>query len=466
MKGDRQRTIRIADFELPRGAVTVEQLMAMPRERWEHLRGEINLRRTDEPQRPIARCRLCESGVFIRAQAAGDDHIPGYVHFPGAPLDCPWYEGGTLTPDAARAAQYQGHQESALHRHLCQTIEAVAKADARCAASAIDTYLRPAIHQRGRWPDVYLEMRELGRFALEVQLSKPFAPEIAARHLHYEREGVRLLWIFHELADPLLQGFHDVITMQRGNAFIFDAAAQAASIERGTLVLQCYLEDGKGGYLKPRLATLEDLDTASGRAVFLEDRRSERLLAYCKDARNRWWKAMQAAREDKPKAPFYSDKFDPAWASLRAHIPALSDWKEDYWESHKHRGQAHLASLFAILCSVAHSAGASADTLYITHHSGEGALLAMLNSKLSSAEFAPYADMFEAFLSATAKSDLLSRPSLQKMLAKARAEHGQIDSDHPIWSATARMFPEALDGLVRAELGDLGRLPAWAATAP
>jgi len=85
---------------------------------------------------------------------------------------------------------------------------------------------------------------------------------------------------------------------------------------------------------------------------------------------------------------------------------------------------------------------------------------------LSSAEFAPYADMIEAFLGATAKADLLTRPSLQKMLTNARAEHGQVDSDHPIWSAAARMFPEALDGLVRAELSDLGRLPAWAIPAP
>ena len=32
---ERQRTIRIADFDLPRGAVSIEALMAMPRERWE-----------------------------------------------------------------------------------------------------------------------------------------------------------------------------------------------------------------------------------------------------------------------------------------------------------------------------------------------------------------------------------------------------------------------------------------------
>jgi hypothetical protein len=452
----------VADFDLPRGAVSIEALMAMPRERWEHLRSEINMRRRDEPARPLARCRLCEGGVFIRAQAVEGDHIPFYAHFPESPANCPWYEGGTLTPDDARAAQYQGHQESALHRHLCQTIEALAKADPRCVASAIDTYLRPAIHKRGRWPDVFLDMGKLGRFALEVQLSKPFAPEIAARHLHYEREGVRLIWIFGELEDPLPQGFHDVVTMQRGNAFVFDEDAQAASVARGVLVLKCSLEDGKGGWLKPRLVGLDDLETASGRSVFLEDRRSERLAAYCRDVRNRWWKALQQAQRDRPNSPFYSEWFAPAWASVRAHVPALSGWKEDYWATRADKGQAHLAALFAIFCSIAHSAEQGSETLYITRHSGDGALLAMLNSKLSSAEFAPYADLLEAFLRTTPLANLLDRPSLQKILSNARAGHVQISAGHPVWNAVARLFPEALDNVVRAEMMDLVQLPTWA----
>ena len=460
---ERQRTIRIADFDLPRGAVSIEALMAMPRERWEHLRTEINLRRRDEPARPLARCRICGGGVFIRAQAVADgDHMPLYYHFPEAPKGCPWHEGGTMTPDAARAAQYHGHQESALHRHLCQTIEALAKADPRCAASAVDTYLRPAIHQRGRWPDVFLDMGELGRFALEVQLSKPFAPEIAARHLHYEREGVRLIWIFRELESPLPQGFHDVITMQRGNAFLFDDAAQSASIDSGTLILSCYLEDGQGGYLEPRLVRLDDLNTASGRSVFLEDRRSDRLTAYCREVRNHWWKALQHAQRESPNSPFYSERFAPAWTSICGQVPDLSKWKDDYWASHSDRAQAHLASLFAIFCSVAHSAEQGTDTLYITRHSGDGALLAMLNSKFSGADFLPYANLLQAFVENTPFADLLGRPSLQKILGNARDAQTQIDPGHVVWWAVVRMFPEALDGLVRAELIDLGELPPWA----
>ncbi len=457
-----KRTIRIADFEHPRGAVSIETLMAMERPDWAHLRDQINLRRADIPGQPLARCRLCEHGVFIRAQAVDDDHLPMFAHFPGGPEDCPWYDGGTIRPDDARAAQYQGHQESALHRRTCQTVEAMAKQDARCVDSAIDTYLRPALHQRGRYPDVFLGMTGLGRFAVEVQLSKPFAPEISARHLHYDREGVKLIWVFLELAKPLPQGFHDVISMQRGNAFLFDAAAEAESLAMGTLVLSCYLENGKGGWLAPRLVTLDDLDITTGRSVFLEDRRSERLIALCKDGRSRWWQALAQARREKPDNPFHHDAYEPAWASVRAHVPALSQWKDDHWARHGERGRAHLASLFAILCSVAHSAERGEDVLYISRYSGDGRLLAMLNSKLSSTSYFPYADLLETFLGNSACRDLIDRASFRKLIAAARAGSPQVGQDHPVWMAMARLFPEALNSLIRAELADLGRLPGWA----
>lgn len=460
---DHQRTIRIADFELPRGPVTIEMLMAMPRASWEHLRSQINLRRQSDPSAPLARCRLCEAGVFIRAQATKNDHVPMFVHFPEGSKDCPWYEGRTLRPDDARAAQYQGHQESALHRQLCVTIEHLANADTRCTHSAVDTYLRPEIHKRGRWPDVYLEFGELGKFALEVQLSKPFAPEIAARHIHYDNEDVRLVWIFNVLEDPLPQGFHDVITMQRGNAFLFDDDAQAASIERGTLVLKCYLESGKGGWLEPRLVALDDLQTGYRRSAFVEDRRSDLLVANSKEERSRWWKAFQQAQNDKPHSPFYSTAFAPAWDSLILKVPGLETWKDEFWEARSDRGQAHLAMLFAILCSVAHSADTGTGNVYITKYKGEGAVLAMLNSKLSSGDFKHCANLIDSFIRSTALADLAERPSLKRMIKQAQETEAQIDNEHPVWRAMARLFPEVLDGLVRAELDDLGRLPKWAA---
>ncbi|WP_221939051.1 hypothetical protein, partial [Mycobacterium sp. KBS0706] len=80
-----QRTIEIADFELPRGAISIRQLLEMPNETWGHLRAEINLRRRLDRNRPLARCRLCKGGVFIRVQLRDGKRLPVYAHYPESP---------------------------------------------------------------------------------------------------------------------------------------------------------------------------------------------------------------------------------------------------------------------------------------------------------------------------------------------------------------------------------------------
>lgn len=458
-----QRTIEIADFELPRGAVSIQQLIAMPRATWGHLRNEINRRRQQDAARPLARCRLCKGPVFIRSHFAGGDHAPVYAHYPESPLDCPWYQGVNLKPDDARAAQYQGHQERALHRWMCDTIAELLRQDPRCTTVTVDTYRRPAIEKRGRYPDVYAEVDGRGKFAIEVQLSKPFAPEITARHLHYEAEGVVLIWVFRELAAELPQGFHDVITLQRGNAFLFDDPAFAASNARGALVLHAMLEDERGGFLKPRQVVLDDLDISTGRAAFLEDRRSDRLLAYCRAGREKWWKAFAQAPPADIDYSFEDACFMPAWDSIRMFVPALSQWKQQMWAEQLVRGNRHFAELAAILFSIARTAKKGKDQVYVTRYTNASALTSMLNAKLTAQEFMPYATLIETMLLTTSARDRLSRRSLARTLANAKSEARQIGPDHPIWAAATRLFPEVFDGLRRAELQDLGKLPTWAA---
>lgn len=457
-----QRTIEIADFALPRGAVSIEQLMAMPRETWDHLRSEINRQRQIDPLKPLARCRLCKGPVFIRSHFAGGTHAPVYAHYPESPADCPWYQGINLRPDDARAAQYQGHQELALHRWMCETIATVLEQDPRCRLVTVDTYRRPSIALRGRFPDVYAEIDGLGRFAIEVQLAKPFAPEIVARHIHYEAEGVALLWVFRTLDAELPQGFHDVITLQRGNAFLFDDAAIAASHTRNTLVLTGLLENDRGGFLKPRLVALDDLDRSSGRAVFIEDRRSERLLEYCRLGRVKWWEAFQEAPPSQFDYPFSQPCFDRAWDSIKGFVPALSPWKRECWSLHAYRGDRQFAELAAILFSIARTAATGKDRVYVTRYTMPGALVAMLNAKLSAQSFMPFATLIETMLHATPTRDRLVRTSLVRAFEHAKQESEQIAPDHPVWSGVTRLFPEIFDGLRRAELDDLGRLPGWA----
>jgi hypothetical protein len=457
-----QRTIEIADFELPRGAIAIGALMAMDPATWEHLRAEINLRRLSGPDRPLARCRLCGGAVYIKAQAIRDDRVPLFAHYADAATDCPWYQGANLVPDDARAAQYRGQQECALHRWMCDTIALLLEKDPRCTKVTVDRYLKPAIEERGRYPDVYAELDGVGRFAFEVQLSKPFAFEIAARHLHYQAEGVSLIWVFRGLDAELPQGFRDVITFQRGNAFLFDDAAFNASVKAGELMLSAWLE-GASGWLKPRLVTLSALDRTSGRSVFLEDRRTPRLLRYCQDAREKWWTALKAGAPFDFGDPFVEGRFAPAWDSIKTYVPALCAWKEALWRDQRMRGRPHFLELAAMLYSIARSANDGGDRVYVTRYTGEGALVAMLNARLSSVTWIPYASLIEAMLAGTRARHCLTRPSLQAALGKARRQAVQIGPGHALWDGAARLFPEIFDGLLRAELADLGQLPAWAA---
>lgn len=436
--------------------------MKMPPETWGHLRNEINRRRQQDPDRPLARCRLCKGPVFIRSQFTRGEHAPVYAHYPESPGDCPWHHGSNLKPDDARAAQYQGHQERALHRWMCDAIAELLAKDHRTTLVTVDTYRRPAIEKRGRYPDVYAELDGLGRFAIEVQLSKPFAPEIAARHIHYEAEGVNLIWVFRELEAELPQGFQDVITLQRGNAFLFDDAAMAASHERETLIISALLESDRSGFLKARLVALDDLDRSTGRAVFLEDRRSERLLEYCRAGRTKWWEALAKAPPDKHNFPFNQPGFIPAWDSIRMYVPALSPWKQECWQELSVRGDRHFAELAAILFSIARTAATGKDRVYLTRYTGPGALLAMLNAKISAGEFMSYADLIATMLAATPARDRLERPSLLKAFETARYTAAQVQPGHPVWSAVTRLFPEIFDSLRRAELDDLQKLPLWA----
>lgn len=457
-----QRTIEIADFALPRGAVSIQQLMAMPRATWDHLRSEINRQRQIDPLNPLARCRLCKGPVFIRSHYASGGHAPVYAHYPESPADCPWYQGVNLKPDDARAAQYHGHQESALHRWMCETIATVLEQDPRCRLVTVDTYRRPSIAARGRYPDVYAEIDGLGKFAIEVQLSKPFAPEIVARHIHYEAEGVALLWVFRTLDAELPQGFHDVITLQRGNAFLFDDDAVAASSTRNTLVLTGLLENDRGGFLKPRQVALDDLDRSSGRAVFIEDRRSDRLLDYCRAGRAKWWEALKQAPPVEFDYPFDEPCFIPAWDSIKTFVPELSPWKRQCWSEQFVRGDRLFAELAAILFSIARTATTGKDRVYVTRYNDASALTSMLNAKLAAQAFMPFATLIETMLRATPARDRLARTSLARAFEHARLESEQIAPGHPVWSGATRLFPEIFDGLRRAELDDLGKLPGWA----
>lgn len=458
-----QRTIRLVDFDWPRGPVSIDELMALPKGQWEHLRYEITKQHQLHPSTPLARCRLCEGGVFIRSQATRTGLSPVFAHYPDAPQDCPWHHGTNLHPDDARAAQYNGQQESALHRWLCDEVAKAAGRDARCKDVEVDAYRRPTIAGRGRWPDVYFEFEGLGRFAVEIQLSKPFAPEIVARQLFYAREGISLIWLFREVGTSLPQGFRDVITLQRGNAFVISDDALRASEKQKTLSFDCYVELADGsGFGRPKRVVLDDLTLDSGRSVYLVDQRTRKLKEYCSAGRRKWREAFKEAPATESPDPFTEAIYHRAWDSVRMFVPALSEWKADYWQANYSRGDVFYAELVAILYSIAHSSLGNGDKLYLTRIPSKDGLLPMLNAKLSGAAMKPYATMIETFLALSARNDLLERGSLTRAFAHAKATVPQVTPSHPTWQGATRIFPEILDGVRRQEMIDVHALPTWA----
>ena len=457
-----QRTIRIVDFDWPRGPVSIEQLMSMPIAQWEHIRTEITKRRQETPSEPLGRCRLCGGSVFIKTQSTLAILSPYFAHFADAPDDCPWHHGPNLRPDDARASQYQGQQESALHRWLCNQVAELVGADPRARDICVDTYRRPTIEGRGRWPDVYFEIEGLARFAIEIQLSKPFAPEVVARQLFYDREGISLVWLFRSLSDPMPQGFRDVLTLQRGNAFTIGDDVLRASRAKGQLLFDCHLEAPRGGFLKPKRISLDDLTLEAGRSVFLTDRRTEALRDYCKAGRIKWANAFRTAPGTTSKNPFSEPIYHSAWDSARMYVPALSAWKQRYWQTNGGSGGGFFCELIAVLFSIAHSGTGGSDRLYLTRFQGSEALLQMLNAKLAGRFIMPYATLIETFLTASARAELLSRESLATAVRQAKLALPQIGADDPTWLAAVRIFPEILDGVRRQEMIDVKALPFWA----
>ena len=457
-----KRTIRIADFEYPCGPIGIEDLIGMPHGQWEHLRHEINRRRKEEPERPLARCRLCKGSVFIRARHGGDSNVPEYVHHSDAPVDCPWRTDTNLVPDDARAAQYRGHQESALHRWLCEQIAAALRRDPRVREVAVDRYRRPTIEKRGRYPDVYVEFSDAGAFAIEVQLSKPFATEIAARQLHYEREDVRLVWVFHELPDQLPQGFWDVITQQRGNAFVFNEELARLSHERGTLVLKALLETADGAFGEARDTELSGLKTNERRVAMLEDRRSARLIAEAQERRRPYLRAFRDETYAEDAGMFGSPLLKRAWGDLVRCIPdlnALPTTSDVLVDAERRRT---VSELVAILFSIVHTSQTGEPRLYVTRYKGEGALRAMLNSKLSNATFHRYATLIRTVLERTRARAELANSKLREKFELAQEATNQAGSANPVWQAMQWLLPEVLDGATYAELQEVNALPRWA----
>lgn len=415
------------------GPLSITDLLRMPRAGWEALRAGITDQRSGKPGL-IARCLLCQGDVYIRTAKSK----PLFAHYAGSDPNCPWFTGDNMKPDSARAAQYQGRQESEAHRRMCDLIEELAKADSRYKRSAVDAYLPPSASQTGRYPDVLVEWEGLGEFAIEYQMSHTFQTEVSQRCVHYEREGIPLLWVLSSFDTyHIPQAVSDVVHRHRGNAFVMDQRAVKASREAQTLVFSCYLAEGEE-YSEPILVRFDELTIPNTKLPFYEDRQAGPML-----------EAINARRL-------------PYFTALRGWGSRMDNLNIDELEQFPERKR--IDRLVAAAFSLVADAAGKPENFASDHPNTAG----MMNTYQNSGSLAPYAALLTALIQNTAAKKVL-RSTVGDHLKRSINGHRkgdvvQVEETSPEWMLLKELFPEALDPFMRRRLSDLGMLPAWASS--
>ena len=419
-----QRIVQAAIIERI-GPVTAHDLLAMSDNRWGFLRDQITDRRNGKDGL-IAKCMACECEVYIRAPKSRGVPRPAFWHYSGSDQTCPWYQGRNLNPDDARAAQYEGRQESLFHRQMCEQVGDLVALDDRYIKHTVAEYLPPTENEHGRYPDIYVEWEGYGPFAVEFQMSGTFQTEISARCKHYEREGIPLLWILFgiETAVDLPQSFVDVIRRHRGNACVLDPAAVAASREQKTLVLSCYLRNANGGLDPPVLVRFDELTVPRSKLPYHEDRIVKPHLDEIDELRRPWFAALKK----------WKDRFK-----------RLRDLDRP--------NNRLVAAAFSIFAT-------AANGNVINYASNHDNITAMLNTYLNSGEFARYTNLLTQLIESTAIGPWIKLTVWEHM--RRHRDNDQANEDSPEWCLLRQLLPEALDPVLREELIYLDALPAWA----
>lgn len=430
-----QRTIEEVFIE-EKGPLSSTQLLAMHDDEWGFLRDEATrFYKTGEGL--SIRCHECGGPVYVKAvRAQGELSRPMFAHYKDADRNCPWFTGDTINPDDARAAQYQGQQVSAAHEQMCALIEELVKLDPRYKHSTRGSYLPPVENERGRYADVYVKWDGLRHFVVEYQRSGTFQNEVTDRTLHYAREGISLLWVFSHLdQENLKQSFRDVIRRHRGNAFILDQAAVAASREQRTLVLSCYLRQGDK-FDPPVLVRYDALTIPSQNLPFYEDRIVAPLLS----------------RIDARRRPYFLALAE--WVKAERVGPILIDELQVF---ERRKADRLIAAAFSVV--------ATANGTKKNYASRHPELREMLNNFLDLGSLAPYADLLERLIRNTAQRGLLET-SVQTVMDRARngwkkraVPKPQVDERSAEWQLLRDLLPEALDPVIRAELEFYDALP-------
>lgn len=308
---------------------------------------------------------------------------------------------------------------------MCEQVAELVALDYRHIRHSVAEYLAPNENEYGRFPDIYVEWEGFGPFAVEFQMSGTFQTEISARCKHYEREGIPLLWILFGIdpAQTLSQSFRDVIRRHRGNAFVLDPAAVAASREQKTLLLSCYLKDSER-LVGPKLVRFDQLTIPRSKIPYWEDRIVAPLLMEIESRRRPWFQR-------------------------------LNGWDRENPFNDLNRQQS-------VLLAAAFSIFEAANGRMINYASKHQNIKAMLNTYLHGGTLAVYADLLTQLIKNTAVGNL-RQTTVGKHLQDYRAEV-QADVKSLEGQLLRSLLPEALDPVIREELSYFDALPDWART--
>jgi hypothetical protein len=459
MGGLLRRSIKFAMIGDGVGPVSAEELVATPTMEWELWRRMITDARQSKPPRHIARCMKCGGPVFIQTKVFDGRKWPLFAHYAEAGAACPWHTGRTMDPDDVKAAQYQGTQESEAHRQLCELVGELASADPRTIQVTVDSYLPPTANNYGRYPDVLVRWAGRPAMAIELQLSRTFQTEISARCLHYDREGMPLVWILYGVDldhGDLSQSFRDVLSRHRMNAFLLDRAAIDASRTERTLVLSYRLARADGTFEPAGRVRLDALIFPPRGLPFVEDRLTPSLMEPVNALRRPWFAAL--AGRDPTKTGTHVDTSHPDWntpfRSLFERLPEL-----ERWAASDSGNKSHFAGLVAIAFSIV----THAQRKFVNYATAQENAVAMLNSRLSSQTIAPFANLIRLLLLRSNARELLDRSVGAHLERAVRNAEGSLYMEgDPPWAAIALLLPELFDDRLRAELMSIGAMPAWA----
>ena len=371
----------------------------------------------------------CNESVYIRSSKLNGTNYPLFSHYQGQTKHCLWHHGKNKNPNALRAAQYHGQQESNLHRNMCEQIAELVALDKRHIDYKINKYLPPSDNQNGRYPDIYVEWKEFGPFAIEFQLSNTFQSEISKRCKHYEYENIPLLWVLFGLdtTTRLSQDFKDVIRRHRGNAFVLDQKAIKASLEKRTLVLTCYLRNGDG-FENPVLVRFDQLETPKSMLPFFKDH----IVS--------------------PQKTIIEAKRKPWFTKLK-----------DFKENHKLDRDYCLEPLDrsdSLLIAAAFSIVAKANDRDVNFASEHSNIKAMLNTYLHGGNLSSYTNLLTCLIANTKLNGFLDE-TVGEHLRRYKSEN-QVSENSEIWTLLRNLIPESLDPILREEWQYLDALPEWA----